>query len=1697
MQNFKERKKVYRVISWILTVVMVVATLNLGGIPASKVFAVEYDLAIDFTAQGYAEDEDVSVASSDSGDTGVFFTNAVYKTDTLDIPAVRCYADSYVIVETFNGQHMEKIVLNTVSGDDGNEISADVGTFDGNTWTGDADQVTFHIGGSNGHRRLQGVAITFKDDPITLTAQNTKLLADKFTYTGATIEPVVQYKASAEEEAVTLTKGTDYDVVQGGKDSATDVSTDVYEFTISGKGAYSGNVTLDWVINPADVSGDKAMLDATKFFYTGEAITPVVQYQAIEGANAVTLTKGTDYDVQGGTDSATDMDAYSFTIKGKGNYTGEKTFEWKIVPEKPVAIEGLEYDGTAQELIIPADSGDTYEYRYRVGDNGRFSTTVPTRTNAGTYVVNYRYYTRESATSTNWDEDRSKRGNFTVEIAKFPVIVSPKADQSKTYGMSDPDFTYTVAPNGENKVLPEKDFENGMFKNGSLTHTGGEAVGEHDFSITNLASSNSNYSVTMEENAPKFTITKKSLKDKDIVAVNYDEDGEPIDTDGDGKFEYEYTGSVIEPDVVLYYTDREVNASGGNITNKFDPSRNKSARRNSAFRITEADYAISGTTTGKEVSDEDDPYEISYRGQGNYTDTAIVEWEITEGELDCEFIAYEGTYDGEEYEAIVDREFFVDGEETDKFDYLFTAEYILLDYDEYEEYVATGATDEDIWKAEADKASKEVPLVKDAGRYAVVYKVHVPGFKDYIDVNVSTIDKAPVELTADEITKVYDNDESTDPELTFEVDKSSIVEGDEIEGIEISREEGQDAGTYEISFNTDKLNEKYPNYDFYVGDDSGSFTISKRPVTVSAPTLEKTYSDPVPEDYMPVIQPAGEVEGEGLIEGDILEPRLRAVDKRGNTVTVGRKTNAGIYDLTVRKRAGNPNYTVVVDEDNCGTLTVRPKDIEEFSEDDGSIKILFTGHEDKLSPVFSYTGETVEPKIMLTDFVDDYNYMTVGEEVPGGTEKYDYRIYGEKKAQDIGVYYVEIEGANNYCGSIFLSWAILPFDYETEAVYNGKFQAPGFVDGVEPNPDLFEIKYLNSETKEFDLDQIPTFKDVKYDEKGNIEPYQIRYQITLNPDEFGTDEEGKPITFDNGYTFFTIKPYPLALDLSELSVTKEYDGKCEISLDDPETGYAFSNYPTGVGEEKVNVKKLVGTLADPDSNHALGLSDYDKRNVKLTTAQLGDVVIEAANDETIVDNYEVIFDEQANNACAIVNAKVIKGIDELEPLEAREYDGTDDASYMVEPTCDTGIEGQEIKLNVTSARYEEVVIEGDEYEVIDGKDVYLDEEGNPAPHDVSVFMLPEAANEETKLGNYASEFVIDMGEEFPPLVMTTYLDEYNEGLPMKAETTGIIVPRELVVTIDDIEKTYDGKAISSSDVTFDMFGYQEIEDDTAAYIDENLDKLFKFEFSAEPKNVGTYKISCTGIDEEFEEILTNDSNYLLCAIMDSEVKIAPKAVTVKALDATKVEGEADPTFKYTVDGLADGETLKNIKVTRKAGDAAGTYDIYITCDADPNYNITFTGAKLTITKKAADYKNEWVDGQWYDAEGKTDYTPKGSWKQNATGWWFEDESGWYPVQCWQKIDGLWYYFGVSGYMAASEWIDGWWCDADGACRYEYQASWKQDSTGWWYGDASGWYAVSSWQKIDNIWYYFGADGYLVTNQYVDGYWVNADGAWAE
>ncbi|MFT4007369.1 MAG: hypothetical protein QM683_17730 [Lacrimispora sp.] len=41
----------------------------------------------------------------------------------------------------------------------------------------------------------------------------------------------------------------------------------------------------------------------------------------------------------------------------------------------------------------------------------------------------------------------------------------------------------------------------------------------------------------------------------------------------------------------------------------------------------------------------------------------------------------------------------------------------------------------------------------------------------------------------------------------------------------------------------------------------------------------------------------------------------------------------------------------------------------------------------------------------------------------------------------------------------------------------------------------------------------------------------------------------------------------------------------------------------------------------------------------------------------------------------------------------------------------------------------------------------------------------------------------------------------------------------------------------------------------------------------------------------------------------------------------------------------------------------------------------------------------------------------GEWKQDSTGWWYQNDDGSYPVNAWfQDIDWKWYYFNNSGYM---------------------------------------------------------------------------------
>lgn len=178
--------------------------------------------------------------------------------------------------------------------------------------------------------------------------------------------------------------------------------------------------------------------------------------------------------------------------------------------------------------------------------------------------------------------------------------------------------------------------------------------------------------------------------------------------------------------------------------------------------------------------------------------------------------------------------------------------------------------------------------------------------------------------------------------------------------------------------------------------------------------------------------------------------------------------------------------------------------------------------------------------------------------------------------------------------------------------------------------------------------------------------------------------------------------------------------------------------------------------------------------------------------------------------------------------------------------------------------------------------------------------------------------------------------------------------------------------------------------------------------------------------------------------------------------------------------------------------SAGTY--YLSADSHSNvsyYTLTFEKVvkqqSNSNNNTSTSYSNEWVNGKWYDSQGKQTYKGTLSWKSNSKGWWVEDSQGWYPTNSWQKIDGVWYFFRPDGYMASGEYYYGYWFNYNGSWDASYYLTWRSNSRGWWVEDRSGWWPANKWLKIDGCWYYFNGSGYMVTNQYVDGYWIGADG----
>ncbi|MCQ2528011.1 MAG: DUF4214 domain-containing protein [Saccharofermentans sp.] len=203
------------------------------------------------------------------------------------------------------------------------------------------------------------------------------------TYTGNELKPSVTVTLGGK----TLVANTDYTVSYSNN---TNVGTATV--TVTGKGNYGGTKTATFTINKANMSSVTVGSIADQVVYTGNAFTPVPSVTF----GSKTLVKDTDFTVT--YSNNTNIGTATVTLTGKGNFTGTKTVNFKIVGDlKNCTVSSISaptYNGSEQTPSITVTyAGKTLtkdtDYTVSYGNNvnaGTNTATVTVTGKGGNYI---------------------------------------------------------------------------------------------------------------------------------------------------------------------------------------------------------------------------------------------------------------------------------------------------------------------------------------------------------------------------------------------------------------------------------------------------------------------------------------------------------------------------------------------------------------------------------------------------------------------------------------------------------------------------------------------------------------------------------------------------------------------------------------------------------------------------------------------------------------------------------------------------------------------------------------------------------------------------------------------------------------------------------------------------------------------------------------------------------------------------------------------------------------------------------------------------------------------------------------------------------------------------------------------------------------------------------------------------------------
>ena len=239
--------------NWSSAYQIAVAANPAAGGEVSLTADVTENASIDFSAQGYSNEQAISSETIDNNVSVAFNkgTNQNAPKYYTSGTAIRCYGGNYFTVSATTG-NLTSIVLTFGSNDGSNTITTNVGSYSSGTWTGSASSVKFTIGGTSGNRRIKGIAVTYS-----YSSEPTQMLTCAYGSTAT----------------LTATPSTHYDFANWTNNGSV-ISTDAtYSVQVSENATYQANFTpKSYTISVAASSSAGGMA------YIGDAPAPVVTY---------------------------------------------------------------------------------------------------------------------------------------------------------------------------------------------------------------------------------------------------------------------------------------------------------------------------------------------------------------------------------------------------------------------------------------------------------------------------------------------------------------------------------------------------------------------------------------------------------------------------------------------------------------------------------------------------------------------------------------------------------------------------------------------------------------------------------------------------------------------------------------------------------------------------------------------------------------------------------------------------------------------------------------------------------------------------------------------------------------------------------------------------------------------------------------------------------------------------------------------------------------------------------------------------------------------------------------------------------------------------------------------------------------------------------------------------------------------------